>query len=278
MKLCRYLTLLFFPVIFILSSCNEVPMDSQNNSFKLAEKEINSSVMDVANMRIFFGHQSVGQNILDGINDISEDVNNKITIVESRIADDSSEPAFLHAGVGKNTDPLSKIVDFREIVNSGIGGKVDVAFFKFCYVDFEQTTDIKSTFKKYQETMKSLKENYPQTMFVHFTVPLIEARLDMKGYLKKIIGRYNTKREGNIKRNQFNTMLKEEYDGKEPIFDLAGIESTYPEGKKETFEKDGGTYYALAPVYTNDGGHLNKTGRKVVAERLLYFLASLKKT
>jgi lysophospholipase L1-like esterase len=100
----------------------------------------------------------------------------------------------------------------------------------------------------------------------------------MKGYVKKIIGRYDTKREGNIKRNQFNTMLKAEYEGKEPIFDLAGIESTYPDGKNETFEKDGRTYYALAPLYTNDGGHLNKTGRKVVAEKLLYFLASLKKT
>ena len=48
--------------------------------------------------------------------------------------------------------------------------------------------------------------------------------------------------------------------------------------KNETFEKDGRTYYALAPLYTNDGGHLNETGRKVVAEKLLYFLASLKKT
>ena len=253
-------------------------MDSQNNSFKLSEEEINSSVKAVANMRIFFGHQSVGKNILDGINDISEGGNNKINIVESRIADDSSESAFLHAGVGKNTDPLSKIVDFREIVKNGIGGKVDVAFFKFCYVDFDQTTDIESTFNKYQETMKALKENYPQITFVHFTFPLVEARLNMKGYVKKIIGRYDTKREGNIKRNQFNTMLRAEYEGKEPIFDLAGIESTYPDGKNETFEKDGKTYYALAPLYTNDGGHLNKTGRKVVAEKLLYFLASLKKT
>ena len=253
-------------------------MDSQNNSFKLAEKEINSSVTAVANMRIFFGHQSVGKNILDGINDISEGGNNKINIVESRIADDSSEPAFLHAGVGKNKDPLSKIVDFREIVKNEIGGKVDVAFFKFCYVDFDQTTDIQSTFNKYQETMKALKENYPQTTFVHFTVPLVEARLNMKGYVKKIIGRYDTKREGNIKRNQFNTMLKAEYEGKEPIFDLAGIESTYPDGKNETFEKDGRTYYALAPLYTNDSGHLNETGSKVLAGKLLYFLASLKKT
>ena len=252
-------------------------MDSQNNSLKLAEKEINSSVTAVANMRIFFGHQSVGKNILDGINDISEGVNNKINIVESRTADESSDPAFYHAGVGKNNDPNLKINDFKELVESGIGGNVDVAFFKFCYVDIKQHTDIKLIFQHYKETMKHLKEVYPKTTFVHFTFPLVEARLGMKGYVKKIIGRYDTKREGNIKRNQFNTMLKAEYEGKEPIFDLAGIESTYPDGKNETFEKDGRTYYALAPLYTNDGGHLNETGRKVVAEKLLYFLASLKK-
>ena len=222
----------------------------------------------------FFGHQSVGKNILDGINDISESVANKINIVESRVVNENAV-ALYHANVGKNVDPRSKINDFRELIENGIGGKADVAFFKFCYIDFNQDTDVKSTFLNYQQTMKSLKENYPQTIFIHFTVPLVEARLGLKGYVKKIIGRYDTKREGNIKRNQFNTMLKAEYEGKEPIFDLAGIESTYPDGKNETFEKDGRTYYALAPLYTNDGSHLNKTGRKVVASKLLYFLASI---
>ena len=264
--------------MFILFSCNEVPMNSKNNSFKLSEQEINSTVKTVANMRVFFGHQSVGKNILDGINDISEGVDNKIKIVESRVVNDKSEAAFYHAGVGKNNDPNLKTNDFKELVESGIGGNVDVAFFKFCYVDIKQHTDIKLIFEHYKETMKLLKEVYPNTTFVHFTFPLKEARLGIKGYVKQIIGRYDTKREGNVKRNQFNTILKAEYQGKEPIFDLAGIESTYPDGKNETFEKDGRIYYALAPLYTNDGGHLNETGRKVVAEKLLYFLASLKKT
>ena len=84
-------------------------MNSQNNSFKLSEEEINSSVKAVANMRVFFGHQSVGKNILDGINDIAEGVDNKINIVESRVVNDKSEAAFYHAGVGKNNDPTLKI-------------------------------------------------------------------------------------------------------------------------------------------------------------------------
>ena len=253
-------------------------MKSPKNSDQFTNKEINSFIKTVGNMRIFFGHQSVGNNILAGIIDLVGETNNKINIVESRKVDNKSEAAFLHARVGKNKDPFSKIADFRELVENEFGSNVDVAFFKFCYVDFDQNTDIKSTFKKYQETLKSLKNDYPQITFVHFTVPLVNARLDVKTYIKKIIGRFDSKLEGNIKRNQFNTMLRDAYEGKEPIFDLAAIESTYPDGKNETFEIDGRTYYALAPVYTNDDGHLNKTGRKVVAGKLLYFLASLKKT
>jgi hypothetical protein len=258
-----------------LTSCNEAPMSSKNNSAQLDGKEIDSAIKTVGNMRIFFGHQSVGKNILDGINDISKKTNHKVNLVKSREVIENTEAAFFHANVGKNQDPLSKIADFRELFENGMGGKVDVAFLKFCYVDFDGGTDIQSIFQQYRQTMESLKKNYPQTTFVHFSVPLVNARLGIKDYIKKIIGKHNTKIEGNIKRNQFNEMLRAEYEGKEPIFDLAGIESTYPDGKNETFEKDGRTYYALAPLYTNDGSHLNKTGRKVVASKLLYFLASI---
>lgn len=72
-------------------------------------------------------------------------------------------------------------------------------------------------------------------------------------------------------------MLRAEYEDKEPIFDLAAIESMSPGGKREIFEKDGSTFYSLAPAYTDDGGHLNEIGSKIVASELLYFLANLKK-
>jgi lysophospholipase L1-like esterase len=38
---------------------------------------------------------------------------------------------------------------------------------------------------------------------------------------------------------------------------------------------DGKTYYHLVPDYTNDGGHLNETGRKLVAEQLLLTIAAI---
>ena len=54
------------------------------------------------------------------------------------------------------------------------------------------------------------------------------------------------------KAEQFNELLIKEYDGKEPVFDLAEIESTRPDGRRETFTKDGKTYYSLIPDYTYD--------------------------
>jgi hypothetical protein len=70
-------------------------------------------------------------------------------------------------------------------------------------------------------------------------------------------------------------MLRKEYTGKEPIFDLAALESTNPDGTRLSFTQNGKTAYALVPTYTTDGGHLNEQGRKLVAEQLLIFLASL---
>ena len=56
--------------------------------------------------------------------------------------------------------------------------------------------------------------------------------------------------------------------------DIAYFESTYPDGKRSTFTKEGKSYFDLAPEYTYDDGHLNEKGRQWVAEHLLNFLAT----
>ena len=77
----------------------------------------------------------------------------------------------------------------------------------------------------------------------------------------------------NVKRNEYNALLKSEYEGKDPILDLAAVESTYPDGKRESFEHDGKVVYALIPGYTYDGGHLNEIGRYRAANELLKVLS-----
>jgi hypothetical protein len=123
--------------------------------------------------------------------------------------------------------------------------------------------------------MGNLKDAYPKTRLIHMTVPLTTIQTGPKAWIKKVIGRPIGGYFDNMKRNEFNDMLRKEYGGKEPIFDLANIESTYPSWKQESFTKDGLIYCAMVPQYTQDGGHLNEKGRKIVGQELLVLLAKL---
>ena len=92
--------------------------------------------------RIFFGHQSVGYNIIEGIQDLvagNESVS--LNVVESKDAKTIANPMFVHAKVGRNRSPESKIAEFKELMENGFGDKVDVAFFIFCYVDIEKASN-----------------------------------------------------------------------------------------------------------------------------------------
>ena len=83
--------------------------------------------------------------------------------------------------------------------------------------------------------------------------------------------------EDNIKRNELNNMILQEYKGKEPVFDIALAEATLPNGKYVYFSRNGKSYYYLAEEYTKDGGHLNEAGRLHVAEQFLLTLADVVK-
>ncbi len=229
--------------------------------------------------KIFFGHQSVGNNIIEGMKVLGQ--NNpqvKLRIVHVGEPPEIDGPGFYQTSIGKNDHPISKIDAFTDYMDGGIGNIADIAFFKFCFVDITANTDIEKLFSYYSRKREQLKEKYPKTTFVHFTVPLLRRnKTSILDAVKKLIG----KDDGffadshNIARNHFNELLRKQYKNKEPLFDLAQIESTFPDGSRCTFSKDGKAYYSLVPEYTKDGGHLNKLGQKMVAEQFLIFLAGL---
>lgn len=226
--------------------------------------------------KIYFGHQSVGFNIIDGIKDIMKENHQiKLNIIETINPSDLNSPAFTHSPVGRNMNPKSKSDAFAGLINERLGNKVDIAFFKFCYVDIVPETNVSKLFEEYESTMSSLRAKYPRIVFVHFTVPVTTLQSGPKALMKKIIGRPVGGYEDNIKREEFNEKLRKRYAGKEPVFDLAFIESTNEAGSRVTFTHKGKTGYILAFEYTNDGGHLNDRGRKIVAEQLLIFLSKL---
>ncbi|MCF8026201.1 MAG: hypothetical protein K9J79_11725 [Desulfobacteraceae bacterium] len=226
---------------------------------------------------IYFGHQSVGFNIMDGVTDIMAD-NDEIdfTIKETSELSDFDEPVFAHSRNGENRDWQSKIDGFRDKINDGLGDNADMAFFKLCYVDITGETDVQKLFESYRQTMDQLQKAFPETVFIHATAPLKTTKTSWKTWIKKLIGKDHIwEYADNIKRNEFNDLMRQEYESTGRLFDIAKIESTYMDGSQETFEKDGNKYAALVPSYTYDGGHLNELGRKIVAAHLLNMMAGL---
>jgi lysophospholipase L1-like esterase len=222
--------------------------------------------------KILFGHQSVGDNIVQGIRDLAKsDARVKLNIVASRNPESVSEPAFIETYIGRNTDPQSKNAEFLAILSAGFHG---IALFKYCYVDIGATTDVQELFNSYQSTINQIRSDQPGVRIVHVTVPLTTVESSPKAWLKGILGK-NTSQEDNFKRNRFNALLRQAY-AKEPIFDLAEVESTRSDGSRSCFMRGDETVYTLAPEYTTDGGHLNETGRRNAAERLLKVLADVR--
>jgi hypothetical protein len=77
----------------------------------------------------------------------------------------------------------------------------------------------------------------------------------------------------NVLRNRYNERLRREYEGREPLFDIARLESQTAEAPT-TFTFRGEQFFALNPAYTPDNGHLNEQGRRVVAAGFLDALAA----
>jgi lysophospholipase L1-like esterase len=225
----------------------------------------------LSTQKVFFGHQSVGDNIVHGIQDImASDPRTKLSIVDSRNPEAVPAPAFMESHIGQNTDPRSKNSDFLAIIRNGFAG---IAMFKYCYIDVDETTDVQQMFSAYQATIEEVRRNHPQILVVHITVPLTTVGSPTKAWVKSMLGK-NTAQDDNIKRNHFNSLLLQAY-GKDPTFDLATVESTHIDGSRSYFKKGSEMIYTLAPEYTTDGGHLNQAGRRIAAESLLVVLAKL---
>ena len=251
-------------------------MSATKISVPLISEVEQSSWEALSTKKIYFGHQSVGFNIVDGIEQIvKENSLIELTTKETMERSDFQEPLFGHSTVGKNRDPNSKTDAFSLVMKSGVGEEVDIAFFKFCYVDIKKGVDVGQVFDHYKESMAELRSAYPDVLFVHVTVPLTTIQTGPKAFVKMVIGRAIRGFDDNIQRHGFNEMLRQEYAGKEPVFDLAKFESVAPDGRQSIFHHKGETYFSLLSEYTDDGGHLNEKGRIFIAEQLLIFLATL---
>jgi len=229
----------------------------------------------VSSARVYFGHQSVGGNIMDGLADLQGQLGQPlIRVGELGSLDVSGDHGvLLHTKVGKNEQPVSKCQDFQRILDQQLAGRIDVALFKFCYIDFSDTSDVEAIFQTYSSTMDDLKQRHPDITFIHVTAPLRSVDRGPGVWAREMLGRPNRAKLANVSRNEFNRRLKERYAA-DPIYDLAAVMSTYPDGRRESFKLDGNTYDSLVPAYTDDGGHLNAVGRTHAAAEFVRSIAN----
>ncbi len=222
-----------------------------------ADPVLHASLQRVAHERVFFGHQSVGAQILQGVKALSAKEGVPIFIKDELVPE--------------NGDPLHKLAAFKASV--GAGSRYDVALVKFCYVDIDAATDAAALFDHYRQAINELRARNPRTVFVHATLPLTTVQSGPKAWVKRALGRSPYGTVENVKRDEYNRLLRATYAGREPIFDLARIESTAPDGTPVTVTWEGITAPAMSPAYTSDGGHLNALGRARAAREFVVVLS-----
>ncbi len=252
-------------MLFLCSSCNFTERIEQrlNRNFEpdvKNDKELNgisNTILDqMKKKRIVFAHQSVGVNIVEGLEKIGEqDDKFQFNLKLIQEPNEIIEPGFYHFVVGQNHQPLTKLKHFDTFIRNS--DNVDIAFMKFCYVDIKDTSDINFLFKNYTQMVDSLKKDNPDITFIHFTCP------------------YRSEEDKlNANRNNYNNLKRNYYSDKnEQLFDLAVLESTKDNGNRSSYDLDGITYFKMNLPYTKDSGHLNPYGSFLVAKQLILFLA-----
>ena len=270
-------------IAFLLQSCQPGEKTNRENSTidTTMPKATTSDFAPLNNYRIFFMHQSVGQNLMDGLELLANDANTKITLAQrdnSALSAGFPANGLIHTYGGKNRFPETKIKSFAsQLAAFPENNQPDIAVMKLCYIDFDVDTDIDKLFEQYTKTIETLEKRYPKITFAHMTVPLMRFPDGIKVSIKRMLGMDIWIDVTNAKRQQFSQRIRDRFP-KSRIFDIAEHESTYPDGKREQRLHHNETIYGLVPAYTDDGGHLNAQGKRHVAKNFLKFLNNLTAT
>lgn len=233
-----------------------------------------ASARAVAGRRVYFGHQSVGANVVAGLEELlAKQPDLGLKIVMTKEPSVLAGPAFVHFYAGRNEHPDEKNADFIKVLDARPAPDDGIALLKYCYVDVDARTDIQKLFADYQRTVAEVRRKHPDVTIVHVTMPLTTVESANKARIKQLLGK-PTVRDVNAKRNAYNAMLRKAYAG-EPLFDLAALESTHADGRRSFFTAGGDTIYTLAEEFTYDGGHLSGPMQRLAAQRLIEVLATV---
>jgi hypothetical protein len=236
-------------------------------------------------MRTFFAHQSVGADILAGIDQLARDGSAVARVLDLARAGAAAEPdlthslLIIHERIGANREPLTKIAAFRAVLAAKHRPEIDVAMLKFCYIDIATQADAEALWRHYEAAIEELSTAHPGVRLVHCTVPLRSLPEGLYARLRLTLGRGLGRRHpaiaANRARDWFNGQLRQRFGGGHRLFDLAALESRRANGKPCELIDAGTRVPSLAREWTYDGGHLNDRGRTMAAAAFLEFLQKL---
>jgi hypothetical protein len=225
----------------------------------LAVTGYSQSVMDqVGQLKWFFSHASVGENIMAGIESLHAS-NPTFYLIDGSSA---SIPPPETTGTGTiydynrgNPGWQAKVDLFANYVNNGWRStKVDIALNKFCYVDWDSDVNY------YINSMATLETGNPSTWFIYATIPLTTGE-----------------DSSNYQINVFNDTLRDWCrTNNRVLYDIADMEAHDTNGMVQTFTYNGRVCQKLFSGYTspNDGGHLTTIEAQQLAAKGLYALAA----
>lgn len=173
--------------------------------------------------RVFFGHQSIGANTLEGMAALG--------FAAPWVHWDFPESADYNGGayfgqeyVGQNGDPKGKAAAFRSfMIDAGYGGRVEIAGMKVCFVDFDDdgagpavgdAAEMQALEQAYAAAVSDVREAYPSVRLFHVTPPLVAADY------------WSVSRNG--ARVELGDWIQATYGGVDVVFDLQDVESTDP--------------------------------------------------
>jgi hypothetical protein len=226
-------------------------------------------------MRVLFCHQSVGSNIIQGLEELGPNgfAGRICDLSSARLANDAQ--LLVHEKVGRNGNPVSKLRDFETKVQQSVDLRLDLALLKFCYVDVVERSSAETLLTDYCAAVQVLQANFPWLRIGHVTVPLRRAPAGLIATLRQSLQGPHMEHRRNSVREWFNNQLRTRFAASGLLFDLAAIESQTGQGHRAYSAARGQRVPSLAGEWTDDGGHLNIAGRRMTAEAFLQYLSAI---
>jgi hypothetical protein len=254
------------------SQIHELPSDLRRQGWITAESSSRWSV--ISERTVYFGHQSVGTDIVAGVEGVIREHGVPLRLVQTHQPEMMTGPAFVHFLVGQSRDYASKNAAVLRLLESPARARRPVVVLKFCSGDIKSRAHAAPMFEAYRDTVDTIQSEHPDVTVVHSTIPLTTVDGAFKSGAKRVFGRPSV-REAAVARHHYNQLVRAEFTGTEPIFDIAKVQATQPDGGISGFATTGTVIETMAAHNTDDGGRLNARCQRSAAATLLDVLSAV---